>query len=745
MHDATPPSATEAIGHNQNDPATSKFDSENETSKLQHGTESGSQENLGGQGLTRDDGVNKAQGEELEESDGTQKREQKGNGMKKDAETQTCELTNESPDFPRRRPPGMGMPPPPRGAPPGFRMANFPRAMPSPVVVDLDVEANLRLKFPDWFLNHRAWTREELRSLDYRLSVVRSDGDSTVEVAAGDGYRIEEKLYSLLQQSISGATADDALQSDYSNAIFVLQTPAQGGIRFLDTVVNMLARDLHADLMSLDIDTLADLAMAFGRGMESKWWQPDSVTVHTPASHLWAERPTEAVNRRAAASAFSRLLLAHQIKRGEISPEPETDDEESDGEVPPPPASDTKNSGVDEKLEEKGSDSRTAQFQTDEVGGAADSVLNAGLGESREASFVASGSAQQDDQLEVLALDIDDSDATSAQVKLAEHVDLGSNTSGAVSDKQVQKSKPNTQNNSYETKSVANVPNEEEANPDDDSTENSSDEKQQKPMIIHLRDIREIMDGDLVEDGRKILKFFRNAIREKNKDGRKIVLIGTAVKRNPELDLEWELEDALITDEREDHRQVETRMQELREEENDLVQKMYRKFGVGPGSVIDVAPRDDAATRELVEQERDADNAERNVLAVKRAVRLLLKPDIRHDFLDPATIWDLSSHGEALKLLRSRRWSEGLIQGVARQLLGCLTMSGELSVNDFATAIMRAEALAKATKPWERSIDMDLFKGMKKYEKKLKHCTFYEKQLFSCIVDPGRPFSRLVC
>ena len=133
------------------------------------------------------------------------------------------------------------------------------------------------LFMPQWFLDERVRTGEELE--DGRLFIINNETPDNAADSKGlrcpkeDSYQVQDVVYEPLSKvftststSYRKASSSKTTKCFATNAVY-LRLPDKhrgtGGIRFLTAVVERFAKDAGADLMTLDIDDVVDLAELF--------------------------------------------------------------------------------------------------------------------------------------------------------------------------------------------------------------------------------------------------------------------------------------------------------------------------------------------------------------------------------------------------------------------------------------------------------------------------------------------------
>ncbi len=186
--------------------------------------------------------------------------------------------------------------------------------------------------------------------------------------------------------------------------------------------------------------------------------------------------------------------------------------------------------------------------------------------------------------------------------------------------------------------------------------------------------------------------------------------------------------------------------------------KFRRKILVDSAAIVDIAQPNHEGHSRKDELHR---TQEINVRRLKRALRGKVCVGFCSDLLDPHASWD----GSMLKLiseaLEKSQWPEIIVERMARRIIGRIWDKSTLELDDICEVIRQMDQTiedkpsnsAEKLKKIERScgegikrMDQTFEDKTSKLEEKLKkiekNCSKYEKDLFTCVVDPGKNDSK---
>jgi len=180
---------------------------------------------------------------------------------------------------------------------------------------------------PRWFLAYNVKTIVDLRNSKAKISVTAtapftlSPSKATADgKASGDHaykYEIESDIFSELRDITAAALLPDRIwEESYSKQpSILLRAPVRGAFDFLESMIEQLARDIGASLISVDLDDLADIALEFsGQGGKP---------TNTPSPYELAERFFGVYSGTPRRDAASAILDAAKLKMESQKPSDE--------------------------------------------------------------------------------------------------------------------------------------------------------------------------------------------------------------------------------------------------------------------------------------------------------------------------------------------------------------------------------------------------------------------------------------
>lgn len=234
----------------------------------------------------------------------------------------------------------------------------------------------------------------------------------------------------------------------------------------------------------------------------------------------------------------------------------------------------------------------------------------------------------------------------------------------------------------------------------------SDGESQDSFIIVNLRDVNRIMNSADPDHFRPLARF-RDFVQERRKLGENIVLL-TSISDH----LTWS-------------------------DDKERVDKITRESGIQAESCLDCTPsiREGMITSEDIPHTISAYHAMINMRCLKRLLREKLVNGESIDFLQISSDW-----GKLGTSCGGIEWSRDDIKRAALQIIGRSFKKPILGLDDIESVLRQLDLCRDPDQ--DNKDRVDKADELKKWEEKKgrlsKRCNQHEKQLLSCIVNPGK-------
>jgi hypothetical protein len=181
-------------------------------------------------------------------------------------------------------------------------------------------------RIPAWFLTHNVQVAEELLEsetqidLKTRMPNFAEGSKHEDEIQAGElhcrKYELHYDEYSELRDITNGALLSDNLLNQYQSQqpSILIKAPLDAKIDFLESILKQLARDVGANLISVDLEDLADLAANFSRQDELQTETPSLYSLVETYFGIPCEDHAEYHDQERNEEAVSAILSAPELK-----------------------------------------------------------------------------------------------------------------------------------------------------------------------------------------------------------------------------------------------------------------------------------------------------------------------------------------------------------------------------------------------------------------------------------------------